>query len=150
MGYPIYGHYKISFRCSAKGLTEQRPEQPPGDFAPRPDSGRREKRKRTGSERSEVDRRDVISRVMNEVTDETSEKAAATAVSRPSGASLTCHFCLLSPLVNRDSRKTKPRRCHAQHVPSSSRLINVLYDSRRAKFGYLRIRLSSRRRFKIV
>lgn len=79
-----------------------------------------------------MDRRDVISRVMNEVTDETSEKAAATAVSRPSGASLTCHFCLLSPLANRDGRKMNPRRCHAQHVPASSRLINVLYDSRRA------------------
>lgn len=60
-----------------KGLTEQCPERPPGDFASRSDPGRRGKRKRTGIEGGgEVDRRDVISRVMNEVTDETSEKAS--------------------------------------------------------------------------
>lgn len=82
----------MSFRCPKKGLTEQHPERSPGNSEPRSDPGERGSRRaggRTGSERSEADRRDVIrttSRVMNEVTDETSEKANG--VSRPSGASL--------------------------------------------------------------
>lgn len=53
-GYPMHDHYKTSFRRSVKGLTEQRPERPPGDFVPHGptlEGEERGKRKRTRSER---------------------------------------------------------------------------------------------------
>jgi len=94
-----------------KGLTEQCSERPPGDFVPQSDPGRKEEAD-AGSERDEVDRRDVISRVMNEMTDETSEKASGGCGGDGRFATFrsVAYVPLLSTLLaNRDDRKTKSR-----------------------------------------
>lgn len=77
----------------------------------------------SGSERGEVDRRDVISRVMNEVTDETSEKAGGSGdgggrFTTFRSVAYTCYFSAFSRL----SRTETVARCLAemsasQHVP---------------------------------